>query len=701
MQPDPLVLIADDDPTLRLLASSTLGSARFRVALASDGKQALELFDRERPDLVLLDVDMPGMSGFHVCRSMRERPDASDVPIVMMTGRDDEAAINAAYDSGATDFLAKPVQWALLPHRARYVLRGARASEELREAQARNSAILDAIPDMIFTLDGDGVYVDCRAGIHGVAVLPSEQPVGRNVSEVLPPELAERFRFGIRCALEAGTTQTLFYSLAQTEREHHYEARIVPSGKHQVVAVVRDVTMQRKSEEDIRRLAYFDSLTGLPNRRFIIEHLERELHHAEQVSGQLALLFVDLDGFKRINDSMGHNAGDELLQAVARRLRGQLRSTDVVSRTGALVPRLDVGRLGGDEFTIVVANVEGEAEASSIARRINDVLGEPMTIAGRQMVVTTSLGMAMFPRDGGDAMTLLRHADTAMYHAKESGRNNWQMYNRGMTAQALQRVDLEQCIRQALADNEFQIHYQPQVLSSDGTILGLEALLRWNHPERGHIPPATFVPVAEDSSLIVPVGDWVLRQVCAQLRRWQQSGLPPVRVAVNVSRRQLDQPEFVDSVLAAIREAGITGDALEVELTESMLMSSDSTTIAKLTRLRDAGVTFAIDDFGTGYSSMSYLKRFPIGCLKVDRSFVQGLPRSLDDAAIATAIISMAHSLRMQVVAEGVETPEQAAFLRNAGCDRLQGYLFGKPTPAAQIEPMLLQGFMRRLRSVH
>ena len=701
MQPDPLVLIADDDPTLRLLASSTLASARFRVALASDGKQALELFDRERPDLVLLDVDMPGMSGFHVCRSMRERPDASDVPIVMMTGRDDDAAINAAYDSGATDFVAKPVQWALLPHRARYALRGARASEQLREAQAKNNAILDAIPDMIFTLSGDGMYVDCRAGIHDVAVLPSEQPVGRNVSELLPPELAERFRLGIRCALDEATTQTLFYSLAQTEREHHYEARIVPSGKNQVVAVVRDVTMQRKSEEDIRRLAYFDSLTGLPNRRFIIEHLERVLHHAAQVDGQVALLFIDLDGFKRINDSMGHNAGDELLQSVARRLRGQLRATDVVSRMGALAPRLDVGRLGGDEFTIVVANIEGEAEAGAIARRINDVLREPMTIAGRQMVVTASLGMAMFPRDGGDAMTLLRHADTAMYHAKESGRNNWQIYNRGMTAQALQRLDLEQCIRQALADNDFQVHYQPQVLSSDGAILGLEALVRWNHRERGYIPPATFIPVAEDSSLIVPVGDWVLREVCLQLRRWQQAGLPPVRVAVNVSRRQLDQPEFVESVLTAIRDASITGDALEIELTESMLMSSDSTTIAKLTRLRDAGVTFAIDDFGTGYSSMSYLKRFPIGCLKVDRSFVQGLPRSLDDAAIATAIISMAHSLRMQVVAEGVETPEQAAFLRNAGCDRLQGYLFGRPMPASQIEPMLLQGFMRRLRSVH
>jgi PAS domain S-box-containing protein len=601
MQPDPLVLIADDDPTMRLLASSTLGNANFRVVLASDGEEALELFEHERPDLLLLDVDMPGLTGFHVCRSIRERSDGSDVPIVMMTGRDDVAAINAAYDSGATDFLAKPVQWALLPHRARYVLRGARASEELREAQARNSAILDAIPDMIFTLDGSGLCIDCRTGSHDVAVLPSEEPVGRNVSELLPPDLAERFRLGIRCALDEGTTQTLLYSVEHTEREHHYEARIVPSGKNQVVAVVRDITLQRKSEEDIRRLAYFDSLTGLPNRRFIIEHLERELHHAVQMGGQVALLFVDLDGFKRINDSMGHNAGDELLQAVARRLRGQLRATDVVSRMGGEVPRLDVGRLGGDEFTIVVADVEGEAEASSIARRINDVLREPMTIAGRQMVVTASLGMAMFPRDGADAMTLLRHADTAMYHAKESGRNNWQIYHRGMTAQALQRLDLEQCIRQALDGNEFQVHYQPQVQATDATILGLEALLRWNHPERGAIAPATFVPIAEDSSLIVPVGAWVLNEVCSQLRRWRESGLPSVRAAVNVSRRQLDQPEFVDAVLGVIRDAGIPGDTLELELTESMLMSSDSTTIAKLARLREAGVTFAIDDFGTGY----------------------------------------------------------------------------------------------------
>jgi len=377
-----------------------------------------------------------------------------------------------------------------------------------------------------------------------------------------------------------------------------------------------------------------------------------------------------------------------------------LRATDVVSRMGTEAPRLDVGRLGGDEFTIVVADVESEAEPSAIARRINDLLREPMTIAGRQMVVTASLGMAMFPRDGSDAMTLLRHADTAMYHAKKSGRNNWQIYNRGMTAQALQRLDLEQCIRQALIDKEFRVYYQPQVLATDGAIIGVEALLRWTHPDRGAIEPATFIPIAEESSLIVPVGAWALHEVCSQLRRWREAGLASVRAAVNVSRRQLDQHEFVDSVLAVIREAGIDGDALELELTESMLMGSDSTTIAKLTRLRDAGVTFAIDDFGTGYSSMSYLKRFPIGCLKVDRSFVQGLPRSLDDAAITTAIISMAHSLRMTVVAEGVETPEQAAFLRNAGCDRLQGFLFGRPALATQIEPKLLKRPLPRLQAV-
>ena len=302
------------------------------------------------------------------------------------------------------------------------------------------------------------------------------------------------------------------------------------------------------------------------------------------------------------------------------------------------------------------------------------------------MVVTASLGMAMFPRDGSDAMTLLRHADTAMYHAKKSGRNNWQIYNRGMTAQALQRLDLEQCIRQALVDNEFRVYYQPQCLRATGDRRSRSIAALEPSRSRGHCTP-TFIPIAEESSLIVPVGAWVLHEVCAQLRRWREAGIASVRAAVNVSRRQLDQHEFVDSVLAAIREAGITGDALELELTESMLMGSDSTTIAKLTRLRDAGVTFAIDDFGTGYSSMSYLKRFPIGCLKVDRSFVQGLPRSLDDAAITTAIISMAHSLRMMVVAEGVETPEQAAFLRSAGCDRLQGFLFGKPVPATQIQP--------------
>jgi diguanylate cyclase (GGDEF)-like protein len=404
------------------------------------------------------------------------------------------------------------------------------------------------------------------------------------------------------------------------------------------------------------------------------------------------VLFMDLDGFKRINDTLGHNAGDYLLQSVAARLKDGLRDSDIVARAVSDQSNEIFARLGGDEFTVIVPYIRDMEAVGALADRIRSLVGHPFIIQGREIVVTASIGIAVYPEDGGDAATLLKHADTAMYQAKDEGRNNWKTYSTALTTRAMHRLEMENSLRRGLERQEFCLYYQPQMRAADGRIDSVEALVRWNHPERGLVPPNEFIPIAEEGALIIPLGEWVLREALAQVRAWHKMGHSNLRVAVNLSGRQLRDANFVASVLQNLRATAFDGRFLELELTETILMDSTESTIGRLKQLSEAGVHFSIDDFGTGYSSMGYLKRFPIQLLKIDRSFVQGLPHNPDDVAIATAIISMAHSLHLEVVAEGVETPEQAEFLRRAGCEKLQGYLFSRPQPAAQIPALLAHG---------
>jgi diguanylate cyclase (GGDEF)-like protein len=445
----------------------------------------------------------------------------------------------------------------------------------------------------------------------------------------------------------------------------------------------------RRSLEENRVLAYYDSLTGLPNRRMYEDRLEQVLLQARRHGRLVATCFLDLDGFKRINDTLGHSSGDRLLCQVAERLMASVRRSDSIARTRADRGQPAVSRLGGDEFTFLLNQISDAQDAGRVAHRILTALREPFRVDHHEVFVTGSIGIAVFPFDGADTETLRRNADTAMYWAKDRGRNNYQFYSRFMNEAAERKLELEGRLRRALKGDDFSLSYQPVRNTASGEVVGAEALLRWVDPESGPVSPSEFVPIAEDTGLIVAIGEWVLRTACAQARAWQDSGLEPIRMAVNVSGHQLRQPTFLEAVAESLRHSGLGAGCLEIEITESTIMQNDGVTVDACRRLDEMGVGLVLDDFGTGYSSLSTLRRFPIGRLKIDRSFVSDLPACRDDAALTSGIIAMAHSLGLQVVAEGVETLEQADFLRDLGCDDLQGYLFSPAVPAAEFERFL------------
>ncbi|WP_211236844.1 EAL domain-containing protein [Chitinimonas koreensis] len=450
-----------------------------------------------------------------------------------------------------------------------------------------------------------------------------------------------------------------------------------------VVALVRDISEAKATQARVLHLARFDALTELPNRAYFCELTGEAVAEAKRHNERRALLFVDLDHFKTINDSLGHAVGDLLLQGVARRLNDAIRAGDVV------------GRLGGDEFVILLRNLDSGGEAAYVAERVLAQLALPFQIGEHELVVTPSLGIALYPDDGGDYDALIRNADAAMYHAKANGRNTYRFYTADMNARAREILVVENQLRRALERNEFVLHYQPQADMETGRIVGAEALIRWRHPERGLVGPMQFIPIAEERGLIGAIGQWVLREACRQNREWQDAGLPPIEVAVNLSAMQFYQQALVDDITGLLRETGLQPRWLALEVTESVIVQDVESTIATLAALKTMGLKLAIDDFGTGYSSLNYLKRFKVDKLKIDRSFVMDVPGDADDSAITRAVVSLAHNLGLQVIAEGVETAEQWAFLEQEECDEVQGYLLSPPLPAAELARMLAHGSWR------
>jgi diguanylate cyclase (GGDEF)-like protein/PAS domain S-box-containing protein len=462
----------------------------------------------------------------------------------------------------------------------------------------------------------------------------------------------------------------------------HYSAPLVDSrGEHRGrIWYVRDITERKTAEEQVKLLAYYDALTGLPNRSLLMDRLENALAGARQWRENVAILFIDLDRFKIINDSLGHAAGDLLLKEVGKRLRNCVREQDTVAR------------VGGDEFVILLKTIKGTAEVASMAARIVQIVADEIIVNGRSLTTTCSVGISMFPQNSADIGTLIKYADQAMYCAKDNGRNRFQFFTDAMNVHAVERLSMENELRGALERGEFFLLYQPQVDLLTGEITGLEALIRWNHPRLGTLSPDRFIPAAEECGLIVAMGEWVLRTACAQVREWRNGGARIVPVAVNVSAVQFRQENFCSVIRSALRDASILPGAIELELTESLLLSNHNVVLAVLRELKEIGVQLAIDDFGTGYSSLSYLSRFRVDKIKIDRAFIRDLATNPDDAAIAAAIIALGKTLKLTVVAEGVEDGTQVSVLQSYACDQAQGYFYSKPVPAAEIAPKLAKG---------
>ncbi|ANB03410.1 bifunctional diguanylate cyclase/phosphodiesterase [Ectothiorhodospira sp. BSL-9] len=682
------ILLADDDVTALMLMTAALEAADFMAIRAEDGEQTLACFAQTPCDMVLLDVDMPGMDGFETCRRLRHLA-GDELPIVMVTGMDDVDSIARAFEAGATDFISKPIHWNLIGHRIKYLWRTHLTRLDLQRANARNAAILSALPDTLLRLSDDGTVLDRLAGHHDQA----HPGPGASLQDSLPEEVSRAYTEAIQQARSAGELQDIEYSLQEVDGPvRYFETRIVIIDDQETLCLIRDITRRKEADDEIHRLAYYDTLTGLANRQHLVDRLEGEIRRAQGSARQLGVLFLDLDGFKQINDTLGHATGDVLLQHASHRLRLGVRPTDTVSRPSIQHQNISLARLGGDEFTVIIPDMNHPEDALAAAHRIQELMRQPFFIADREMVVTASIGIAVFPDDGEDADTLLKHADTAMYHAKFLGRNNAQFYSPSLTHEAMRRLNMESDLRRALESQEFFLVYQPQVDLQTGKIHSVEALIRWMHPQQGLISPVEFIPLAEANGLIVPIGEWVLRMACQDAARWQAMGLP-LEMAVNLSPVQFRNGSLTRKVRDILEDTGLGAEFLELEITETILMDESITTLQTLHELQELGVKFSLDDFGTGYSSMSYLTRLPLNNLKVDRSFVSGLPHDPGSLAIIRAIISLSESMGFTVTAEGVENLEQVKILMQQSCHTLQGYYFSKPVSADQIPALLGQGW--------
>jgi diguanylate cyclase (GGDEF)-like protein/PAS domain S-box-containing protein len=702
----PRVLVVDDDDTTRMLARRSLELAGFQVCEAADGIEALEALDRDQPDIVLLDVDMPRLDGFEACARIRAMPDHEMLPILMATSFEDAESVDRAYAAGATDFTNKPINWSLLHHRVRYLLRASETLRNLTEtaqalAQSRasleNAQRIARLGSWEWDPEGDRMRwsdeVYRIVGLEPGEVAPS---LGAWLVRVHPQD-----RDAVQCWFkEAGkgvdAASIMHRVLLPDGVERHVQHRtsttnLAGSFDAGVQGTLQDVTERIHSEERLHRLAFYDGLTDLPNRESFTERLAIEVARAKRRGWRLGTLVLDLDDFKRINDTLGHSVGDLLLRAVAERLRDCVRATDTVTQIEPASEGHQVARLGGDEFTLLLVDLRRGEDAGIVANRVIERLTEPFSLAGNETFITPSVGIALFPNDGDDAETLVKNADTAMYFAKRAGKNQSRFYDPSMNDLALRRLTLDAHLRRALERGELELHYQPQLDLGSGQIDAAEALLRWRNPELGNVPPLDFIPLAEENGMIIPIGDWVIRTACAQAKEWRDHGLGVRRVAVNVSVAQFAQSNFADLIKTALEDAGLEPDGLELEVTESLLAKDVEGSVRTLNALREIGVQLSIDDFGTGYSSMSQLKHFPVDRLKIDRSFVKGVTSDPDDGAITMAVLSMAKSMNLAVVAEGVETQAQYEFFRERRCEQIQGYYLSRPIPAAE-----LSSFVRR-----
>lgn len=757
------ILIVDDEPKNRSLLEVLLKPEGYLTVTANSGEEALAIVAEKPPDLILLDVMMPGLDGHDVAAKLKGNPATRNLPIIMLSALGDRGSKLAGLNAGAEDFLTKPIDRVELWVRVRNLLRLKEYSDVLAEhnqlleqaVRGRNEEITErkrAETQIIRLNRLYGIVSGINAAIvrtrnrqelftetcdiaveHGqfrMAWIGSVDSKGTGLSPLAWSGFDEGYFDKITQAIRNDKTDTLVLAVRALQEKipvvcndidsdpqlAHWRIDALQRGYRSMgafplmgdsqpvglfvlyapelnffdveeIKLLTELTANIsyaleyfKKEEKLNYLAYHDVLTGLPGRTLFHDRLVQAVTNAHRHGDKLGVLFIDLDHFKNINDSLGHYAGDMLLKQVAALFTACMREDDTVAR------------LGGDEFVVILASMASEDEAWMVSQKILKLMTEPFTIETHELFVTCSIGIALYPKDGDDAKTLLQSADGALYLAKNKGRNNAQFCTAEMNAKALERLTLESELRQAINRQEFLLHYQPRVDMVSGEITGMEALVRWQHPVQGLLYPTKFIPVAEESGLIVPLGEWVLRTACEQNKAWQLAGLKPVSIAVNLSARQFKQQDLVELVSSILQETELDPSYLELELTESMVMQNVEAAIATLTQFKVIGVKLSIDDFGIGYSSLNYLKHFPIGFLKIDQSFVRDITTNRDDAIIAKIIISMAHDLGLKVIAEGVETEEQKSFLCSHRCDEMQGYFFSMPLPAEEFETLLKEG---------
>jgi diguanylate cyclase (GGDEF)-like protein len=687
------ILVVDDDPVVRSLMRDVLEDEGFPVAEAEDGVQASQHCDSLVPSLIVVDAVMPNMDGFALCRSLRGQAATRHVPILMATGLDDHRSIANAYDAGATDFIAKPINWLIFHHRIRYMLRGAQILEDLRQNQERLhaaqqsereqndrfTAALDNMSQGLCMFGADSrLIVTNRRFCDIFQLAPSALTPGQSMMQLLQssPLFLGKAGGEVDVALTEHMALASRRSSAVLTQELA-DGRVVtithePMPGGGFVDTFTDVTQQRLAEAQIAHMALHDPLTDLPNRRLFRQRLEAALHRTERTE-PCAILSLDLDQFKDVNDTLGHPVGDALLRAVTDRLHRIVRQTDTVAR------------LGGDEFAIVQSSINHPEDATVLAGRLLHELGVPYEIAGHQVVISASIGIAIAPDDGLDPDVLIKSADIALYQAKSDGRNRYRFFEPEMDALMQARRELETDLRKAIADEEFELFFQPLVNLEGQCISGFEALLRWRHPRRGIVSPGEFIPLAEEIGLIVPIGEWVLQHACRHAQSWPGA----VKVAVNISAVQFKRRDLVAVVTRALQDSGLDPARLELEITESVMVHDFDATLSMLHQLRQLGVSISMDDFGTGYSSLSYLLSFPFDKIKIDQSFVRGLGSKPDCTAIIRAVTGMCANLGITVTAEGVETAQQLSLLHDERCTEIQGYLVAQPLPAHEIATLI------------
>nr|CRH05009.1 Putative diguanylate cyclase/phosphodiesterase (GGDEF & EAL domains) with PAS/PAC sensor(S) and Response Regulator Receiver modulation [Candidatus Magnetococcus massalia] len=665
----PCILVVDDDEAIRALLCHFMKKIGWSYVTAEDGKEAIDKSISAHPDIILMDAKMPVMDGFDACKHIKETTATRHIPILIITALDDDQSVNQAYASGASDYVPKPIHWAILRNRVEFLYKMAVAERQLN----LTAKVFESTTEGIVVTDDKACVLNVNPAFEQITGYSWQEVVGKSINLLKSGRHDKRFYHRMWQALkQKGLWQGELWNRRKSGEIYPQwlnisAIRAPDETVESYVGVFSDLTRIKESEQNLLYLSGHDSVTDLPNRLLFNDRLNQTLVEAKDEKGNLAILILDLDRFKAINDSMGHDVGDALLRSIAERLRQAIPVTATLAR------------MGGDEFAIILPNLEQSQDAAQQAGEILENISHPIMMESVELSIGASIGITIYPLDGTDTAQLMRNAETAMYHAKKSGRNNFQFYRSELNTASLARILLESNLRNAVEREEFLLFYQPQLNVQTGEFSGMEALIRWLHPDQGMVSPGEFIPLSEETGLIVPMGKWALYEACRQTRLWHEKTGKDLRVSVNLSGIQFRLPDFTDMVIQAIEETGIPPHFLELELTESIAMGDVEETLEKLTILSDYGVLLAIDDFGTGFSSLSYLKKFPINTLKVDQSFVRNCTKDPEDAAIIRGFINLAHSLNLGVIAEGVETEEQQTFLQEASCDEIQGYLYGKP----------------------